>query len=171
MKKYEEQLSEDAALLDQDLKQYKRCIDRKKSLERRKKEIIWELDHPLKGISYDGMSHGSGESVGCAAISFRLDEIKTRIEEQKEKAVKVLADIMDVIEFLPENSMERAIIEHKYIDRQSWKRICGIENISRTPATKYWRKGLYELLEFKKVQQIVHEYEKEKEAINFAGNF
>lgn len=165
MTRYDEQLSEDASLLDQYLSQYKQCIGKKKSLEHRQKEIAWELDHPLKAISYEGMPHGSGESVGCAALSFRLDEIKTRIEEQKEKAVKVLADIMDVIEFLPENSTERSIIEHKYIDRHSWRQICKTENLSRTPATRYWRKGLYELLEFKKVQQIVHEYEKELEAV------
>lgn len=165
MKKYDEHLSQDAEYLNQYLGQYKRCIQRKKSLERRQKSIIWELDHPLTGISYDGMPHGSGEGVGCAAISFRLDEINTRIEEQKEKAGKVLTEIMDVIEFLPENSMERAVIEHRYIDRSSWGQICKTENISRTPATRYWRKGLYELLEFKKVQQIVHEYEKGLEEI------
>lgn len=165
MKKYEEQLSPEAVLLNQYLNQYKRCIERKKSLERRQKEIVWELDHPLKGVSYDGMPHGSGESVGCAALSFRLDEISGRIEEQKKKSIKVLADIMDVIELLPENSMERSIIEHKYIDRFSWGQICKAEHISRTPGTRYWRKGLYELLEFKKVQQIVHEYEKELDAV------
>lgn len=165
MNKYEEQLSEDAVLLNQYLNQYKRCIERKKSLERRQKEIVWELDHPLSGISYDGMPHGSSEGVGCAAISYRLDEIKTRIEEQREKSVKVLAEIMDIIEFLPENSMERSIIEHKYIDRFSWNQICRAEHISRTPGTKHWRKGLYMLLEFKKVQQIVHEYEKELEVV------
>ena len=161
MNKYEEQLTEEAFLLNQYLGQYKRCIERKKFLENRQKEIICELDHPLKGISYEGVPHGSGESVGCAAISIKLDEIKTRIEEQRKKSVKVLANIMDVIEFLPENSIERAIIEHKYIDRWSWKQICRVEHISRTPGTKHWRKGLYELLEFEKVRQIVREYAKE----------
>lgn len=165
MKKYEEQLTEDALLLDKYLLQYKCCINKKRNLERRQKDIKWELDHPLKGISYDGMPHGSGEGVGCAAISFRLDEINTRIEEQREKSIKVLADIMDVIEFLPENSMERAIIEHRYIDRYSWGRICKEVHLSRTPATRHWKKGLYELLEYKKVQQIVHEYEKDLETI------
>lgn len=165
MKKYEEQLSLEAVLLNQYLGQYKRCINRKRALERRRDDIIREFNSPLSSVSYDGMPHGSGENVGCAAISFRLDEINTRIEEQKEKAVKVLTEIMNIIEFLPENTMERAIIEHRYIDRQSWEQICKIEHISRTPGTKYWRKGLYDLLEFKKVQQIVEKYKKEMEAI------
>lgn len=160
MGKHEEQLSPEALVLDKYLYQYKCCISRKKALERRRKDIIREFDHPLSGVSYDGMPRGGGGSVGCAAISFRLDEINTKIKEQMEKSVKVLAEIMDIIDFLPENSMERAIIEHRYIDRLRWWQICKEENISRTPATNYWRKGLYELLEFKKVQEILTEYKK-----------
>ena len=158
MKKYEEQLSPEADLLDQYLSQYKRCINRKKSLERRRDEIIQEFEHPLSGVSYDGMPHGSGEGAGCAALSFRLDEIETRIREQLDKSVKVLTEIMDVIDFLPENSTERSIIEHKYIDRHSWRQICKAEHLSRTPATRHWRKGLYQLLQFKKVGKILEEF-------------
>lgn len=165
MKKYEEQLSQEAVLLNQYLSQYRRCIERKKTLERRRNDIIQEFENPLSGVSYDGMPHGSGAGVGCAALSFRLDEINTRIKEQMDKSIKILTEIMDIIEFLPENSMERTIIEHRYIDRLSWGQICKIEHISRTPGTRYWRKGLYELLEFKKVQRIVKEYKGELEAI------
>lgn len=165
MNKYDEQLSEEALVLDRYLNQYVRCIRRKRILERRRKEIIREFDFPLSGVSYDGMPHGSSSGVGCAALSFRLDDIDTKIKEQVDKSIKVLAEIMDVIEFLPENSTERAIIEHRYIDRLRWWQICKEENISRTPATNYWRKGLYALLEFKKVQQIVEEYKKDHEGI------
>ena len=160
MKKYEEKLTPEANVLNEYLSQYKYCVNRKKSLEHRRNEIIKEFDHPLKGTTYDGMPRGSGTSVGCASLSYRLDEIVTRIEEQTDEAVKVLVDIMNVIEFLAENSRERIIIEHKYIDRFSWDRICREEHISRTPATNHWRKGLYKLLEYKKVQQIVKRYEK-----------
>lgn len=160
MKKYEEQLSTDALLLDQYLYQYKCCIGRKKTLERRRRDIVREFNSPLTGVSYDGMPRSSGTGVGCAVLSFRLDEIDTRIKDQMEKSVKVLAEILEIIEFLPENSIERSIIEHRYIDRMEWKQICKEEHISRTPATRHWRKGLYQLLEFKKVQLIVHEYEK-----------
>lgn len=161
MKKHEEQLSPEALLLDRYLGQYKRCIAHKRALERRRDEIIKEFDYPLGAVSYDGMPKGSGGGVGCAAISYRLDEIDTRIREHLEKSVKVLADIMSVIDFLPENSIERSIVEHRYIDRLSWDRICNEVHLSRTPATKHWKRGLYELLEFKKIQQIVTEYDKE----------
>lgn len=161
MKKHEEQLSPEALLLDRYLGQYKRCIRYKRTLERRRDEIKKEFDYPLGAVSYDGMPKGSGEGVGCAALSYRLDEIDTKIKDQLDKSVKVLADIMNVIDFLPENSIERSIVEHRYIDRMNWERICNEVHLSRTPATKHWKKGLYELLEFKKIQQIVTEYDKE----------
>lgn len=171
MKKHEEQLSPEALLLDKYLIQYKRCIGRKHTLERRRKDIIREFDSPLGSVNYDGMPKGSGGGVGCAAISYRLDEIETRIREQINKSVKVLERIVAIIDFLPENSMERSIIEHRYIDRMSWERICSEVHLSRTPATKYWKKGLYELLEFKKIQQIVSEYDKELKENDIMGDF
>ena len=165
MKKYEEHLSEEAELLNKYLSQYKVCLSKKKNLEHRRNDIIREFDNPLKAVSYDGMPKGSGgvAPIGCAAISYRLDEIDGRIKLQLEKATKALTEIMDVIEFLPENSTERSIIEHRYIDRYRWERICQVEHMSRTPVTRQWRKGLYKLLEFKKVQQILHDYEKQLE--------
>lgn len=165
MKKYEEKLSDEAVVLDKYLSQYRCCIQRKKSLEQRRKDIVREFDNPLSSVSYDGMPRSGGKSQGCAALSFRLDEIETRIKEQMDKSIKVLAEIMEVIDFLPENSVERSIIEHRYIDRFGWRQICKEEHLSRTPATNYWRKGLYELLEFKKIQKIVHEYEKSLDII------
>ncbi|MBE7063960.1 MAG: hypothetical protein E7390_09290 [Ruminococcaceae bacterium] len=164
MKKYEEQLSEEAALLDHYLGQYRRCIKRKRALEARRQEIIKEFDNPLSAISYDGMPKGSGENLGCAALCYRLDEIEIRIQEQVTKATKVLTEIMDIIDFLPENSMERAIIERRYIDRCGWRRICEEEHISRTPANRHWRKGLYELLEFKRVRILLKEYKETRNA-------
>jgi hypothetical protein len=159
MNKYDEQLTPEALLLNRYLNQYRNCIERKKSLERRRNEIIREFDHPLSGVSNDGMPHGSGDSLGCAALSFRLDEINTKIIEQMERSSKILTEIMDIIDFLPENSMERSIAERKYIDRQNWDQICRAEHISRTPAARHWRKALYRLLEFKKVVQVLKEYE------------
>lgn len=159
MKKHEEQLSKEALILDNYLGQYKRYIRRKRALERRRDEIIKEFDYPLGAVNYDGMPRGNSEGVGCAALSFRLDEINTRIKEQLDKSIKILASVMEIIEFLEEKSIERAIIEHRYIDRMSWERICNEVHLSRTPATKHWKKGLYDLLEFKKIRQIVAEYD------------
>lgn len=159
MKRDGEQLSDDAVLLNRYLNQYKHCINTKKNLEERRREIQLEFEHPLGAVRMDGMPHGSSTSVGCAALSLRLDEINTKIHTQIDRSMQVLCDIMTVIDFLPENSLERAIIEHKYIDRFNWTKICMRENISRTPAIRYWRKGLYKLLEQDRIKEILKEYE------------
>lgn len=161
MKRDGEMLSDEAQLLNRYLNQYKICISKKRSLEYRRRDILQEFESPLSGVKMDGMPKGNSTSVGCAALSFKLDDIESRINEQIVKSSKVLTEIMDVIEFLPENSMERAVIEHKYIDRFNWDKVCRAEHISRTPAIRYWRKGLYELLEFKKIGQVLHDYEQE----------
>lgn len=163
IKKTESKLTDEAELLNQYLSQYKYCIGKKKSLERRRVEIIQEFDSPLGTVRMDGMPNGSSNGVGCAAISFRVDEIETRIREQIEISVKVLTDIMNVIDFLPENSHERSIIENRYIDCYNWNQVCRENHISRSPAIRYWKKGLYMLLNLKRVNHLLNEYQERKE--------
>ena len=109
----------------------------------------------------DGMPRGNCHQSGCDTLPLRLDEIDTRIKAQIENTEQILVNIMDVINFLPESSMERAIIENRYIDCYNWEKVCKENHISRTPATKKWRKGLYILLEQQEVQKILEKYRKE----------
>ena len=91
-----------------------------------------------------------------------MDEINSRIQEQSETSAKILTDIINIIELLPD-SLERDIIESKYIDRNGWNWICNEYHIRRSPAIRKWRKGLNMLLEFKKVKQILKEYEEKQQ--------
>ncbi len=154
----QERLTDDAKLLNQYLNQYRFCIGRKRLLERRRAEIIMEFGNPLKAVPMDGMPKGNRHREGCAALSLRLDEVDTRIKEQKENAEKVLVNIMNIIDFLPESSLERAILENRYLDRYNWEQVCRENHISRTPAMRKWRRGLHKLLDFKKIKQILEEY-------------
>ena len=158
VKKYDIRLTSQQQVLSTFLYQYSNCIMRKKALERRRREIMKEFDMPLSGISMDGMPKGGGSSNGCAVISIRLDDIEQRIREQTEKATKVLNDIMDVIELLPESSFERGIIESRYIDRLGWDHVCRENNFSKSHALRYWKMGLDELLEKKRTKDIMKKY-------------
>lgn len=169
MKRNYEQLSDEALLLNRYLNQYKCCISTKKNLENRLRDIKDEFNHPLGALKMDGMPHGTSIATGCAALTYRLDELETRIKNQIDKSMRVLTEIMNVIDLLPENSMERAIIEHKYIDCYNWTKICIRESISRTPAIAYWRKGLYYLLDCKTIQGILQIYKTELEKDSICG--
>lgn len=165
LREFDEKLTDEAEALNQYLYQYRDSIRKKNTLERRREEIRKEFNHPLKGVSYDGMPHGSSVSVGSAAISYRLDEIDTKITEQITRAQKLLIDIMNIIDFLEEQEydLSRSIIENRYIDRMGWEKIGRENHASKSKVCRYWKKGLYRLLEFKKVQNILSDYMKERE--------
>lgn len=161
MEKSKSKLTKEAAVLDKYLSTYNRCKSRKQSLETRRLEILHDFNSPLRAVAMTGMPHGSSSNVGCAALSYELDEIDTRILEKIQEMEKAYIRINNIMEFLPEDSTERSILEYRYLDGCGWNKICDMEHLSRTPAIQYWRKGLYKLLEFAKVQSIVREHEKE----------
>ena len=155
----EESLSEDAKILAKYLAQYKMCLAREKMLRERLLRVKYDQEHPISGINMDGMPKGNASSDGVpCSLAIRIDEIERRIREQKEATKKTMLDIMDILDFLPENEIERNILESRYIDCSSWTKTCRILCITRTPANEHWKAGLYKLLEFKKVQKILAEY-------------
>lgn len=162
MAKYNQRLTEDELILDQYLSRYRIMVRNKHSLERRRDEILKEFESPLSAVNYDGMPRGNSIGSGSAAISYRLDEIDTQITDQAARAAETLIEMIDIIDLLPEHSVERSIIEHKYIDRMRWWQICTEINMSRTPATNHWKKGLNYLLQFEKVAMIIKENSKNK---------
>lgn len=163
MTNFSEKLNPEAELLHEYLNQYRSCIRKKQSLQQRRRDILLEFDAPISAINYDGMPHGGSSNIGCAALSIKLDDIEHRIKDQMDKATKALINIMDIIDFLPDSSIERIILEERYIDGWSWKKICLVEHVSRTPAVRQWRKGLYKLLTFAKVKDILKEMSEKDE--------
>ena len=96
--------------------------------------------------------------AGCAALSIRLDDIEQKIRDQMEAATKILADIMNVIELLDDNTPERGIIENRYIDHMGWRQVCQENNFSKTHAIRLWKKGLDDLLLKKRTRDIMKKY-------------
>lgn len=143
------ELTKEAEQLNKYLSQYKYCIARKTALENRKSEIIKLFDYPISSVNLDGMPRGSSSALGCAEISLKLDEINCMIEKQMETILKTLKEIISIIEYLPENSMERTIIENRYIDLYDWNLICKKNYICRSSAIRNWKRGLYMILQVK----------------------
>ena len=110
-----EPLSEEAWSLIHYLDRYGVCLRRKKTLERRRLCILKEFDSPLSSVNYDGMPKGNTISAGSASLAIKLDEIDCKIIEQKNKAAKVLLDIIAIIEFLEDGTLEREVLEHSVV--------------------------------------------------------
>lgn len=157
---YKKGLTEEAKILDQYLKKYSIFYKRKKVLEMRRDEILSDFQNPLKARNFGEWRGKNNRENGCSVLPVKLDEVNTRIEESIEDLKKQYQKIGDILEFLPEESVERLILEYRYIDKMSWGEICRTENMAKTPIIQLWRKGLLKLLEFQKIKAIVESYKK-----------
>ena len=156
---YDKKLSDEAGSLNQYLYQYKDCIRSKKNLMRRREEIKAELKNPLSAVRTEKLSTGKSKKKDSSVdILFRLDEIVERIQGQIDTAERKLTDIMNLLDYLPEESLSRSIMENLYIDRWGWDKVCKENHISTSQAKRYWKQGLYSLLEFEKVKITIKSF-------------
>ena len=154
--------SEDKETLKEYLNQYYTGRIKRSQLERRLKNIRAEMDAPIGGYGYSPVNYEGTNKVGPGAASFvyRMSEIETRIEDQKSRVEKALLKVMDIMDFLGENSTERMVLELRFIDCKSWAAIEKEMHLSRSSLFSYQDKGLEKLLTYKKVRQILREYKK-----------
>lgn len=150
-------------LLEEYLNQYYVGRMKKAQLEKRLKNIQQEMDEPIGGYGYSPVNYGGTNKTGTGAASFvyRISEIETRIENQKSQIEKALLKVMDVMDFLEENSLERMVLELRFIDCKKWNIIEKETHLSRSSLFNYRNKGFKKLLEFKRVCQILENFKKE----------
>lgn len=148
-------------LLKEYLSQYYTSRIKRSQLERRLKSIREEMDAPIGGYGYSPVNYGGTNKTGAGAASFvyRISEIETRIENQKNQIEKALLKVMDIMDFLEESSLERMVLELRFIDCKSWTAIGQEAHLSRSSLFNYLNKGLEKLLGFKKVGQILKDFE------------
>jgi len=154
-------LTDDMKTLDNYMGQYRRCVIERNALRSRKKTLLYEFNNPEQ-VSKKRKAAQESEEAESVSISVRVEKINKRINEQVKESEKVLLLIMDMIDFLPEHSSERLVIEHRYIDRYSWEKIEDYCYISRSQAIRYWKQALEILLEYPKVQKTLSDYRKEQ---------
>ena len=81
-------------------------------------------------------------------------EIEARIKDQKEQAEKSVHQIMEILDILPQGSIERTIMELRHIDCKTWKQIQIAVFLTSSPCYVYYNKGLDTLLAESKVRKI-----------------
>lgn len=145
------------------LRQYRRAIEYKRTLEHRLRQIREDMNCPLSGVSYDGAPHGGEPSIGAAAYTYREDEIAERIREQAQKAQAALLQVMVVIGFIPEDTDARPIIEFRYIDGKRCGEIAERMHYSRSRIYGIENEALDSLLGYEKVETLLSDYVSRRE--------
>ena len=151
------ELENDRSVLEWMLGQYVRAKRRKKQLEVRLLEINAERDSPIGGQGYDPLPRSGGNNEGAAGILMKLADIEDRIYEQKAKADKSMVNVATILNFLPEESMEREICELRHIDGHEWGEIAERIPMSKSQCHRIHKAAMYELLEFNYVKELVTE--------------
>lgn len=158
---------EQKRLLKQYLGQYYNARAKKKQLETRLRNFREDMTD-TKGMQYSPVPRSQTNSVGDGPATpvIRVMEIEERIESQKAEMAAAMLNVMKIMDFLPVDSTERAILEYRHIDCLSWKQICKEVHLSRSSANDYYNKGIEKLLTFKKVQKVVANFSTSKEDEN-----
>lgn len=157
MQEINEEMENDRSVLEWMLGQYVRAKRRKKQLEVRLLEINAERDSPIGGQGYDPLPRSGGNNKGAAGILMKLADIEDRIYEQKAKADKSMVNVATILNFLPEESMEREICELRHLDGHEWGEIAEGIPMSKSQCHRIHKAAMYELLEFNYVKELVAE--------------
>jgi hypothetical protein len=154
--------NESRRLLKRYLSQYFRAKEKQSALRQRLAELQAELQHPgVKAPSLTGIpsSNKGRVSNGSASLIFKIGDIEDRIQHQIEIEAQSVNDIMDILDFLPVDSIERDILEYRHIDCKTWDEIMDMVHLSRSPCFEHYNKGLDKLISYKKVRATLEAFE------------
>ena len=121
-----------------------------------------ELRSPGPGFSAFRATPPShnGQTDGAVSVVFRIAEVEERIENQREEMAKAVLRVMDMIDLLPQNSMERTVVELRHIDCKGWEQIAREVYMSRSAVFNYYNAALDLLLGYKRAGKLAEEYTK-----------
>lgn len=114
-----------------------------------------DMETPLKGAKYDSMPSSGGTSDGAASIIYRIAYIEDRIKEQCRMMSVQCVRVMDILDFLDDDSPQRLVLELRYIDGMNWYDISESICISRSSCHRAERQALDALLDFDRVREII----------------
>ena len=71
---------------------------------------------------------------------------------------KEVMHVMDLIDLLPQNSIERTVVEMRHIDCKPWDKIAREIYMSRSAVFNYYNAALDKILENKRNRKLLEEY-------------
>ena len=149
-------------LLKQYLNRYSKAKNRIKELEDLQQQLRQDAVCPKSpGDSTSPKVQSNSISGGAAEFALRIVEIDERITKQKEQLSTLLSEILDVFDYLPLESDERAVLELRYIQGKREKFICKTCFISRSKYYMLCDSAIKKLLKFQRIHNILKNYSEE----------
>ena len=141
------------------LQQYHVAKNKKHILEERHRVLAEELKSPAPGSRFRTVpAYRPTSPDGSVSIVFRLAEVEERIDDQREEANKAVLHVMDMIDLLPQNSMERTVVELRHIDCKSWEQITREVYMSRSAVFNYYNAALEHLMKYKRTRKLLSDF-------------
>lgn len=150
-------MKQDEQVLRWLLGQIYRAEKRKRQLDERLMRINEERNAPIGGQGYEPLPRDSSVGSGAASILFKLASIEERIYEQKEEIERCIVRVMDILDYLPINSIGREICELRHIDLMKWREIEEAIPMSHSQVHKNYKSAIEQLLTFPRIRQLVEE--------------
>lgn len=121
--------------------------ERRQILEERRLHLIGELR---------SVSPGSLETEGNIA------RIEDRLNNQRRNMAALMLKVLDLIDLLPPDSLERRIVEMRHINGMDWKEITSHLYLSRSYAMSRYSKALEMLLDHEAAYEMVAAWKRER---------
>lgn len=134
-----------------------RARQKKKHLDERLEKIRAERNAPLGGVRCKPLPRTSGEDEGAARIVLKMSEIEDKIYKQQEEIEQAIVCVMDILDELPWDSLEREICEMRHIDTKPWKEIQDSIPMSRSQCYKRYNSAIAMLLSKEKIERMIEE--------------
>jgi hypothetical protein len=142
------------------LQQYHVARKKKRILEERRHTLAEELRSPATGSAFRATPAPRHANVdGPVSVVFRIAEVEERIEDQREEMAKAVLHVMDLIDLLPPNSMERTVVEMRHIDCKKWDQIAREVFKPVKPVFNYYNAALDQLMKYKRANKLVGDFD------------
>ena len=147
------------------LQQYHDAKAKKQILEERHRTLSADLRDPGAGSAFKTMptSKRQAREGGAVSLVYRIAEVEDRISQQRDAMAKAVLHVMDMIDLLPQNSMERTVVEMRHIDCKPWEKISQAVHMSRSRVFDYYNAALDTLLTYKRTEKLLEDYTEERE--------
>ena len=105
-----------------------------------------QLDARLKNIAERRQMENLPAEDEPTSIRYWISDIECRILDQKKEIDQAIAQVMDIIDYLPINSIERQICELRHIDFKPWGAISAEIPMSRSQVNRRYKAAVKFLL-------------------------